>query len=566
MKFKFANWLQHPSYFFFWLCVGVFAWSFSFGPAQLPVTDQTYQMSSFADTPNEELDFEQKMQELLDNPKAVNPEEGYEYTPEQIEETERQYAGTIDLEKDQIAEYLKKKEFSFSNVSADDLSYLVSYEDPKVCGASRNYLEGVLGSPKISEWTAERAVESESLPRKCIAFTLNSYPEIFTKEAVLQTKASSSVAFAKCKNLDSAPFMNKKKRIANPTPCVSKKFVNVTYNAYVDVLECLKLNPKELLPKIYNESGFFMNAFGSGMDGGVGQLTGLAIEQVNSIYPGYIKEMTQAALAAPGGACARIMKYKSLIAPAKAEPGFRCSLILPEQNPLRNLVYSAILTRYNTKYVSGISYRAGEEMLAGEDNQMTAVKGTSEDLMNGKMKEFDILKKLTQLGMKNVNLHDYKTMLVLVGYNSGIGTATNTLVNYLDQRIEANSKSKSSKYNLTAAHFDFYSTKDLVRDARRIVMSSHINSDDDAETKAAKIQRRKILPSYWASAYTRTFPEYLALRMNKYDGKTKRPFTVYGFPGYLNALANKNKLIRETFQTGGVDPNYCTLENFLKIK
>ncbi len=524
-------------------------------------------MSSFADTPNEELEFEQKMQELLDNPASVNPEEGYEYTPEQIEELERQYAGTQDLNKDQAAEYLKNKEFSYSNVSADDLSYLVSYEDPKSCGAPRNYLEGALGSQKISEWTAERKVESDSLPQKCIAFALNSYPEIFTKEAVVQAKANESAAFVKCNGAESRPIMTKDdKRIPNPRPCVSKKFVNVTYNAYVDVMECLKLDPKELLPKIYNESGFYMNAFGGSKDAGVGQMTGGAIKQVNTVYPKYIKEMTEAAIANPGGACSRILKYKSLIAPAKPETANRCSFLMPVQNPLRNLVYSAMLTRYNTQYVSGISYKAGEEVLIGADKQVILVKGTAEDQMTGKMKEFDILRKLEQLGMKNVNLHDYKTMLVLVGYNSGIPSASRAFRDYLDQRIEANRKSKSNKYNLTPAHFDFYSTSDLVKDARKIVASSNIKPDDDAETKAAKIQRRKILPKYWASAYTRTFPEYLALRMNEYDGKTKKIFKVYGFPGYLNILVNKNKLIRETFQNGGVDPNYCTLPNFLKIK
>ena len=566
MKFKFADWLKHPSYFFFWFLMGIFVWSFSFFSTEQTSPDQSYQMSSFADTPNEELEFEKKLQELLETPSTFDAEQGYEYTPEQIEETEKQYAGILDLKSNQIAEYLKKKEYSFSNVSADDLTYLSNYEDTKSCIEPRMYLEKSLGSPKISEWASERIIESDSLPRKCVAFALNSYPEIFTKEAVLQFKASGSVAFAKCKNSDSAPIMNSGKRVSNPTPCVSKKFVNITYNAYVDVMECLKLDPKEMLPKIYNESGFFMNAFGSGMDGGIGQLTGRAIEQVNSIYPGYIKEMNQAALANPGGACARVMKYKSLIAPVKSDSAFRCSLMTPTQNPLKNLVYSAILTRFNTKYVTGISYRAGEEMLMDENKQMTLVKGTSEDVMNGKMKEFDILNKLNQLGMKNVNLHTYSTMLVLVGYNSGIPSATKTFVKYLDQRIEANRKSKSTKYNLTPADFDFLTTKDSVKDARKILMSTNINPDDDAETKAAKVKRRLILPSYWASAYTKTFPEYLALRMNEYDGKTKKPFKVYGFPGYLNALANKNKMIRDAFQAGGVNPNYCTLENFLKIK
>ncbi len=569
MKLKFANWLKHPTYFFFWFFVGVFAWSFSFGPnqvaSQLPSTDQTYQMSSFADTPNEELEFEQKLQELISKPSDFDPEKGFEISPQQIDETEQLFDGVLDLEPTKVANYLKNKDYSFSNVSADDLSYLVSYEDTKSCSDSRKYLEKPLSSAKISEWTSERKTESESLPRKCVTFALNSFPEVVTKQAAVDAKAAGSVAFAKCSKPDSAPPMPGGKRVLNPTPCISKSFVNITYNAYVDVMDCLKLDPKKLLPKIYNESGFFMNAFGSGMDGGIGQLTGQAIEQVNSIYPRYLEEMNQAALSNPGGACARIMKYKSLLAPVKADSDFRCSLIMPIENPLKNLVYSAVLTRYNTKFVSGITYQAGEEMLS-EGDQFIRVKGTGADQLNGKMKEFEILKKLNRLGMRNVNLHDYSTMLVLVGYNAGIGTATRTLVSYLAERIEANRKSRSNKYNLTVADFDFYSTKDLVKDARKIVMSSNIKPDDDAETKAAKIQRRKILPRTWASAYTKTFPEYLALKMNRYDGKTKKPFAIYGFPGYLNALANKNKMIRDTFQAGGVDPNYCTLENFLKVK
>lgn len=565
MSIKFSNWLKHPSYFLFWIFIGIFAWSFSFSSSDESSREKTIHLSSYSSSPSEDIEFERQMQELESVTSTFDPEKGFVKTPEEIEETEKLFDGTLDLDPSELEKFYAEKEFSYSDVSADDLAYLVKYEDVKSCAEPRKYLEKALQAPKISEWTNERRTESASLPRNCIAFALNSFPEVTTKKAALSVKAQGSVAFAKCASPNGAPTLRGGKRIKNPTPCVSSNFVNVTYNAYVDVMECLRLDPKEMLPKIYNESGFFMNALGGGMDGGIGQLTGSAIEQVNSIYPKYIDQMNQAAAAHPTGPCARVMKNKSLIAPVKADSSARCSLMWPVENPLRNLVYSAILTRYNTKYVSGISYVAGEEML-GEAGQMVLAKGTADDNLQGKMKELDIKRKLELLGMKNVNLHNFNTMIVLAGYNSGIGTAMNAFAKYLDQRIEGNRQTKSQKYNLTDAHFNFIDTKDLVKEARLTVMSSNIKATADAKSKADKIKRRKALPSIWATAYTKTFPEFLALKLNSYDGKSVKPFSIYGFPGYLTALAQKNKMIRETFRSAGVDPNYCSLENFLNVR
>ena len=339
----------------------------------------------------------------------------------------------------------------------------------------------------------------------------------------------------------------------------------MTYNAFADVTACLNLDPKIIFPKIYSESGFFMNALGSGMDGGVGQLTKQAIDQVNSIYPKFIEQIAQAAAAKPDGACARIMKHKALITPAKSDTDQRCSLMWPSENPLRNVLYMGMLTRYNIKYVSGIIYVAGEDMIVDHENS-TPVTGTEKDELAGKMRDYEIREKLAKLGLKDVNLHQFKIMIVLAGYNSGISASMNTFNTYLDERIAANAKTKSTKYNLTLEHFDFDSTKDLVKVARGLLMSSFIKPTDDAKTKSEKIKRRKLLPTAWATAYTKTFPEYAALRMNTYKGGRSAKYQIYGFPGYLNALASKNKMIRTAFQSGGVDPNYCSSESFLNFK
>ncbi len=562
MEIQFSSWLKHPTYFLFWFLTGIFAWSFSFSSPE----ENSIQLSSFSAV-NGDLEFERQLAQL--DTAEFDPEQPLISTFEQIEETEKLFNGTLDLDVEldpnQLDTHQKQKNFSYSEVSADDLAYLTDYEDLKSCTEPRKYLEKALQSPKISEWTSERKIESASLPRSCIAFALNSFPEVTTKNSALTAKANGSLAFATCTKPNGAPLMRGKSRIKNPTPCISSKFVNVTYNAYVDVMECLRLDPKELLPKIYNESGFYMNALGGAMDGGIGQLTGSAIQQVNSIYPKYIEQMIQAGVNNPDGACARVVKNKLLIAPVKADTGSRCSLMWPIENPLRNLVYSAILTRYNTRYVSGLNYVAGEEML-DENGEMILAKGTADEELYGKMKEHGIRKKLLQLGMKNVNLHQFTSMIVLAGYNSGIGTAMNAFVKYLDLRLDANRSMKSGKYNLTAAHFNFIDTKDLVKEARLTLLSSNIKPKENAKSKADKVRRRKNLPATWATAHTKTFPEYLALKLNSYDGKSAKPFLVYGYPGYLTALALKNKMIRDTFQAAGVEPNHCTLPNFLSVK
>lgn len=576
MNKKLPDWFSHPSYFIFLLLVGGFSWSFSFTSSveKKAKSSGRIQLSSEAvpkdDAQNSEFDFDQKIKDLEEENQKhpFNEDEGFVMTPDEVDDYEKVTEGVLDSNDPEASESQENKKFSFEPISEDDLSYLTNYEDSKTCGDERNYIEKrLVHNSKIIDWLKERPQQSPYLPRKCIAFALNSFPEVTTKEAALVFKKNKVTALGSClQGSRGRPELDKRgDRVKHSIPCISKNFVNLTYNTYSDVTACFNLDPKILFPKIYNESGFFMNALGSGKDGGIGQLTKQAIDQVNSIYPKYIEQMQKSANAKPDGPCARIMKYKFLIAPVKSDVNERCSLMWPNENPLRNLVYTAMLSKYNAKYVAGISYFGGADVIVEGDQKIT-LTGTNSDELAGKMKEFKIRKKLNQLGLKKVNLHQFKTMIVLAGYNSGISTAMNAFNDYLDQRIAANNKTKSQKYNLTLTHFNFETTKDLVKEARATIMSSFIKRHEDIKTKAEKLKRRKHLPSAWALAYTKTFPEYLALRMNTYNGGSSSKYKIYGFPGYLTALVSKNKMIRDAFQSGGIDPNYCSAENFLKFK
>ena len=572
MNKKSTNWFSHPSYFAFVFFLGAGA----LGLTVCSTTEKTANLGSAELSSEVDLnaEFDQKIKELeVEN--AKNPfdlDAPYEMTIEQVEEYEKKIEGDIQLENDGNTDSKfagNDTKAIFQPISADDLSYFVSYEDPKSCGEDRNYIEKTLvGNTKIAEWTTERKQESSYFPRKCMAFALNSYPGVTDKAQAINYKKSKQSSMGRCSSgANSVPDLDKKgSHIKHNVPCVSKNFVNLTYNTYADVSACLNLDPKELFPKLYNESGFFMNSLGAEMDGGIGQLTKLAIDQVNAIYPSYIEQMMKSAEQKPNGACARIMNYRHLLTPVKSDVQQRCSLMWPNENPLRNLVYTGILSKYNSKYVAGISYLAGADMMTVDGNNLIPVTGEPNEELGGHLKDYEIRKKLALLGLKKVNLHQFKSMLVLAGYNSGISTATTALKEYLEERIAANKKLKSNTYNLTFQDFNFESTKDLVKEARNYIKSSFIQTSENRKSKIDKISRRKRLPEVWANAYKKSFPEYMALRMNTYTGGKSSNYRIRGFPGYVTALASKNKMVRDTFESGGINPNYCTSENFLKFK
>ncbi|MFZ3230600.1 MAG: hypothetical protein WA160_10385 [Pseudobdellovibrio sp.] len=596
MKNLISNWLSNPKYsigyFFFWLFLGFFGWSFSFTPGDLKLNYakqnvQARNTASYQATDSADTDLlEQEIAGTEDSSK-MNPEEHYnlamkdlegsaqEFDPEapfvsslsDIENYEMISEGTLDLDQVSLEKHLKNRKFVFENVSEGDLAYLIEPEDSKTCGDKRNYIENVISKNAVlKDWTKTRTKESELLPRKCIAFAMNSYPEITTKSAALSFKGRNSSMFAKCpKGSSGGPLLNRGQRVGNASPCVSSNLVNLTYNGYVDVTSCLNIDPKDLLPKIYNESGFFINALGGGMDGGIGQLTKPAIDQVNSVYPKYMEEITKAAAGNPNGACARLIKNKIFVTPAKSDVSSRCGLLWPTENPIRNLLYAAILTRYNMKYVSGVSFEAGDDLIVDGAVKVKST-GTASDELTGKMKEFEIRRKLTALGLKNINLHSFRKMITLAGYNSGIGSAMNAFNSYLDQRIAANQRSKSNKYNLKLSDFDFIATKDLAKEARKKLMSSFIKPKDLPKDKLEKVKMRKALPGLWASAYAKSFPEFIVYRLNAYKGDSSGNFQIYGFPGYLTALAEKNKFIRDTFNASGVEPNTCSSDQFLNFQ
>lgn len=473
---------------------------------------------------------------------AIAAQEDYAIEPEAVEEIEERHMQLI-AQSEQLSN-------SRGIASVKDESDTVNHEDLIKCDQNRQFYEKqIVKSSKIKDLLIKNSKSESKLSIKCITHIMKKF-------------SVSNSRFANCPKAAGAA------KTPGAKPCVTENLVNLTYNSYMDVTDCLNLNPKLLMPKIGYESGFFINTLGSGQDGGLGQLTRPAIAEVNNHIERYVGEITKAAAHKPS--CARLMKYKSFFTKVPIGPEERCSVIGLPENPLKNILYMALLNRINMDQISGIKYVAGRDYLQTNNRELASVNNNINDVLGGAFKTYNIKDKLIKLGIKNPNMHFFKEVILLIGYNTGVQTAVNLLKNYLDKRIEKNLK-------LSLTDFDFNNTKttkdditgeikDVVSVARSYIMSSFVSPKEASTVKLDKAKRRKLLPKLWSESYTKTFPEYLAFRANSYNGKSLDRYSIYGYPGYLNLVAERNKSIREEFRKSRLSPDLCSDPYFLKVR
>ncbi|MEK6629062.1 MAG: hypothetical protein AABY53_10590 [Bdellovibrionota bacterium] len=470
----------------------------------------------------------------------------YAITPEEVENIEKRQIELI-AQNENLSKNSSRTIASLDNDTRK--SHSTEVENLNQCSMERQFYEKQINkSTKLKDLLVTREMAESKLSKQCITHIMKRF-------------SVSNRSYANCSKSTGAT------QTPGAKPCVTENLVNLTYNSYMDVTECLNLDPKLLMSKIGYESGFFINALGSAQDGGLGQLTRPAIAEVNNHVERYVAEIAKAAASKPS--CARLLKYKSFFKKVPIEAEERCSVIGLPENPLKNILYMALLNRINMDQISGIKYVAGHDYL-NKNRNIAAIENNENDEMGGAFKTYAIKEKLVKLGIKNPNMHTFKDIIALVGYNTGVRTAMNIFRNYLDQRIE-------NKLKLTLDDFDFNNTKikkdpitgevkDVVSIARSYVMSSFINPNNPESTNLDKAKRRNMLPKLWSAAYTKTFPEYLTYKANSYDGKSSERYNVYGFPGYLNLVAERNKIIRADFESANLDPNLCSDPNFLKMK
>ena len=65
----------------------------------------------------------------------------------------------------------------------------------------------------------------------------------------IDASSRASRYYSYCAQAGGGPVRPKK------THCITPEYVQSVYNSYVDVLDCLDIPQKDLLPKLFNESG-----------------------------------------------------------------------------------------------------------------------------------------------------------------------------------------------------------------------------------------------------------------------------------------------------------------------
>lgn len=142
-------------------------------------------------------------------------------------------------------------------------------------------------------------------------------------------KGNGDYRYARCtadrKGLDRKAFQR---------PCLNEKYHFAAYSGFMNSMHCLGLAPVELFPLINHESRFQLNIESGTGALGVGQLTGIAIDEVNT-------RRTLEPLATLDQ-CARVKS--ALERPLASENS--CQRLLPPLNPARSFLYAGVTYQY----------------------------------------------------------------------------------------------------------------------------------------------------------------------------------------------------------------------------
>ncbi|WP_295900807.1 hypothetical protein [uncultured Bdellovibrio sp.] len=323
-----------------------------------------------------------------------------------------------------------------------------AFENAEQCGPARNYfLKDLKKMSAVYAGNRSQAqVSRGNPPKECVSFIMQNFIPLNSK----------STAMSQCRNEEGQALLSPTKgadAAGFQPPCVTESYVNSVYNSLVDVGDCLNIPVKELLPKLYNESGLHVNTLGGGFDAGVGQLTVSALREVFMRYDGistnpsaldwYVKEIAKS----NKESCKRIIAEKSayqIDVPKGQKLCFsgeasdadcytpwsssnRCIVMTMPANPLKNVLFTGIFYRSMLKNATGISFSAGNDTINGRAFR------DGEDY-NGYIGAGNFVERLRKLGATHASSAVIKQMIVSLGFNAGIRSGKIYLENFIKQR------------------------------------------------------------------------------------------------------------------------------------
>ena len=396
----------------------------------------------------------------------------------------------------------------------------IQLETEKSCSADRLYYQDEF--KKISDvYKLKRDQFPEAqFPPACVAYVMRSW-EAYDQE---------QKEISECANEESMPKRGKK------MACVTPEYAYSTYNAFVDVMDCLDIPQRELLPKIWNESYFHVNTYGAGDDAGVGQLTNDAITEVTkkkyadmdlTEIDFYKKEMAKSNKAS----CARILAEPTATEVKSSDFSVRCGLMMPASSPLRNIFYTGVFYRVVAERIAGVYYRAGKEVVRTGQG-FVEVNEKENTPLSGLVEKYQFKEKMEALGIENPNMTYIKQVLLTLAFNAGSRTAVSLFDDYLKARIANNRP-------ITDLDLDFINADS----SQEMVLIKGPKDESEAD-KAARLLR---LEAAREVSYKKPLPNFIRLMQVK------------GSPGYVSKVGYRGTKFNKE-----VGDNICTQPSFLQ--
>lgn len=127
-----------------------------------------------------------------------------------------------------------------------------TFETYETCKSERNYFQETFSQLKTQDvwkpYLETRSASKEAqIPRECVTYVMRGF---------LSSGNEPSESFASCPDNVGLPRQGQNKA------CVTEDYVNIVYNSFVDVADCMGLSQKMMVPKFMNESGMHINSFG----------------------------------------------------------------------------------------------------------------------------------------------------------------------------------------------------------------------------------------------------------------------------------------------------------------
>lgn len=397
----------------------------------------------------------------------------------------------------------------------------VQFESLQKCSPERRYFQdGLMQIPAHFREKRDSAVGTQ-FPIACVVHAQRTltFRTREKPEDAEPTKWSGyevpSRLFARCEVSDGEPvrgaFM----------PCVTPEYAYSVYHALNDVADCFDIKARKVLPKLWNESGLHISALGGGLDGGVGQLTRSAIQEV--LTPPFASDTRTAleifkasATVSDKASCQRLIQYERAFDVVSLEPVNRCSIMATPDNPIRNLIYTGIFYKVNERFIQDRIERSG------------------------------LRQRVLDLGISEPDMEFFNDVVLTLSFNAGRGTAFSLVDSFLKSRLANNQK-------LTRKDLDFLNSSiEEIRALRR---------EPKDETEQARETRLQRLTQAREVAHRYTLPQFLRLMHGlssdfETDPARKR---INGAPGYLTFVADRQKKYDQELGEG-----VCTHDKFLQ--